>query len=336
MLFTLFAIFSLFILTTFVQSAPTTSLDSATLLNNALEAQRLNAQFQTANSTATGSCTNGDTTCVQDAIATCVNGQFDASKGRCPASQKCFALPSVNSNGTTIACTSEKSALSLIKAAGATGDVTGSGSGSSINPASASFTLSGAATPTSMNAITPTSIAPNDSVVTVTVTLIASSTTTLPPVTQTLSPEQAASLLSSVLDEGGPTSSTVTVSETLTVTDIPTAAPTATGTSDVPSEVQGGPQATSSTVTVSETLTVTEIPTATGTSDVPSEVQGGPQATSSTVTVSETLTVTDIPTTVPASASSIPSSASPSATTPVEIVNTTGSPTSGSGGYSGY
>ena len=51
-------IFSLFVLTTFVHSAPTASLDSATLLNNALEAQKLNAQFQTANSTATGSCTS--------------------------------------------------------------------------------------------------------------------------------------------------------------------------------------------------------------------------------------------------------------------------------------
>ena len=56
--FTLFFISSLFVLTTFVHSAPTASLDPATLLNNALEAQQLNAQFRNANSTATGSCTS--------------------------------------------------------------------------------------------------------------------------------------------------------------------------------------------------------------------------------------------------------------------------------------
>lgn len=43
---------------------------------------------------------DGDTTCVQGAIASCVNGQFDTSKGRCSATQKCFALPSVTSSGT--------------------------------------------------------------------------------------------------------------------------------------------------------------------------------------------------------------------------------------------
>jgi len=208
---TLFAIiFSLFVLTTFVHSAPTASLDSATLLNNALEAQKLNAQFQTAN-TATGPCNNGDTTCVQGAIATCVNGQFDTSQGLCPANQQCFALPSVNSNGTTITCTSEKIALSLIEAAGATGGITGSGSGgSSINPSSTSSTSSGTTSSTATltdSSTTPTSTALDDSVVTVTQTVqvLASSTTTLPTVTQTLSPEEAANFLSSLLAQGGPT-----------------------------------------------------------------------------------------------------------------------------------
>ena len=46
------------------------------------------------------SCIDGNTTCVQGAIATCVNGQFDTSNGHCPATQECFALPSVNSSGT--------------------------------------------------------------------------------------------------------------------------------------------------------------------------------------------------------------------------------------------
>ena len=42
---------------------------------------------------------DGDTTCVKNAIATCVNGQFHTSNG-CAATQQCFALPSVKSNGT--------------------------------------------------------------------------------------------------------------------------------------------------------------------------------------------------------------------------------------------
>jgi hypothetical protein len=51
--FTLFFISFFFVLT---RSAPTAPLDNTTLLNNALEAQQLNAQFQSANGTATGSC----------------------------------------------------------------------------------------------------------------------------------------------------------------------------------------------------------------------------------------------------------------------------------------
>ena len=108
-------------LTIFVQSAPT-ALDAATLLQNAQEAQKLNAQFQSRNGTVSGSCNStchlpiskevdvdvfffpslcldGDTTCIKNAIATCVNGQFHTSNG-CPATQQCFALPSVKSNGT--------------------------------------------------------------------------------------------------------------------------------------------------------------------------------------------------------------------------------------------
>jgi len=301
--------FFLFVLiTTFVHSAPTTSLDSATLINNALEAQKLNAQFQTADSTATGSCNNGDTTCVQGAIASCVNGQFDTSQGRCRPNQQCFALPSVISNGTVITCTSEKNARSLIEAAGATGGITGSDSdGSSIDPASASSTSSGTTpgTTTSTDSITtPTSTALNDSVVTVTVTVqvLPSGTTTLPSVTQTLSPEQASSLLSSLLANGG-TATTAT------------------------SDSLNGPSETLNS-TVSTTATDSGVPpTATPDSNHPND--GGPSdVLSSTVPASDT--GTNIPSSSP--------TPFPSAT-PVDIANTTVSPTglgSASGGYGSY
>jgi hypothetical protein len=313
--FTLFSIFPLLVLTTFVHSAPTAPLDAATLLNNAQQAQQLNAQFRSANGTTTGTCNNGDTTCVQGAIASCINGQFDTSKGRCPATEQCFALPSVNSNGTTIACTSEKSARSLINAAGATGDVTGSVSGNptnSINPAS---TLSGAtpgftASETAASNLdyysmtTATTFAPtpaataasNQPATTVTVTLIVTAlpspsmiTTTLPTVTRTLSPEQASSLLASLLAQGA----------------------------------QTAPTTDSSSETVSSTVsaTATVIPTATPNLD---SYPGGEPSASLSSTVS-------------ASTTNIPLPASPSTITPVAIVNNTNSlPNPGSGGYNGY
>lgn len=198
------SIFILFILTTFVKSAPTPALDAQTLLQNAQAAQQLNAQFQSANNTAaTSICNNGDTTCVGNAIATCVNGQFDTSNGQCPATQQCFALPSVTTNGTIIACTSEKSAQSLINAAGATGDVTGSGSGGSTtsNGTTSNGTIAGVTT-VSQSVITVTTI-------TVTVSPSASIIQTPFPTvtqTQTLSPDQAFSLLSSLFAaQGTPT-----------------------------------------------------------------------------------------------------------------------------------
>ena len=153
-----------------------------------------------------------------------------------------------------IACTSKKSALSLINAAGAPGDVTGSGSRSSINPASASSTLSGATTGTAtMDDMTPTSsTAPDDSAVTVTVTLIPFSTTTLPTVTQTISPEQASSLLSSLLAQGGPatTASSDSLYEpsvTLSSTVSATATPDPNCSNDEPSEVLSSTVPTSPT-----------------------------------------------------------------------------------------
>ena len=148
-----------------------------------------------------------------------------------------------------------------------------------------------------MDAIIPTSTASDELVVTVTVTLIPSSTTTLPSVTQTLSPEQASSLLASLLAQGGPAT---------------------TATSD-------GLNQPSETVSCTASDTTTDIPTATPYSNYPN--YGSSEVPSSTVPASAT--------NIPSSAS--PSSASPSATAPLEIANATGTPTGlGSAGYSGY
>ena len=222
---------------------------------------------------------DGDTTCFRGIVATCVNGQFDTSQGLCPAKEQCFAIPSTTSDGTvsqtpnnyfsarniwsiiyllfpsqTITCTSEKIALSLIEAAGATGGITGSGSsGSSINSTSTSSTSSGdTSTATSTDSsTTPTSTSLDDSVVTVTVTtLVLASSTSPPSVTQTLSPEEASSLLSSLLGQGGPTTTaTSDGSETPSPTDSATATDsgsTPTATPD-PNNLNGVPSSTTPT-----------------------------------------------------------------------------------------
>ncbi|KAF9003364.1 hypothetical protein BDQ17DRAFT_1356079 [Cyathus striatus] len=107
-----------------VSAAPTASLDANTLLSNAQQAQKANAQFAALK--ATDPCTNGEEACLSNSIAQCVNGTWDTTQDRCLKSQSCFALPNVNQEGIILSCTSERKALSVISASGATGGITGS------------------------------------------------------------------------------------------------------------------------------------------------------------------------------------------------------------------
>ncbi|KZT30841.1 hypothetical protein NEOLEDRAFT_1052876, partial [Neolentinus lepideus HHB14362 ss-1] len=90
---------------------------------NAIEAQKLNAQFTTLQ--ATDSCTEGDQACVNAAFAQCVSGTWALT--RCPTGTSCFALPLVNKQGTSIGCDTESDAAQRIADAGATGGITGIG-----------------------------------------------------------------------------------------------------------------------------------------------------------------------------------------------------------------
>lgn len=50
----------------------------------------------------------GDTGCISNSIAQCVNSQWDISSGSCSKSQQCFAVPSVTNSGAvsfTLLCT---------------------------------------------------------------------------------------------------------------------------------------------------------------------------------------------------------------------------------------
>ena len=69
---------------------------AAFTLQNGLDAQKLNKQFQ--GLTASSTCTTGQTACVQGQLAQCVGGKFALSS--CAATLQCVALPLVNKPGT--------------------------------------------------------------------------------------------------------------------------------------------------------------------------------------------------------------------------------------------
>jgi len=106
-----------------VSAASTSAAGSSTSfqLQNGQDAQKLNAKFATL--TASSSCSEGDQACVNGGFAQCVGGKFVITQ--CAATTTCAALPLVNKEGTSIACTTESDAEARITATGATGGITG-------------------------------------------------------------------------------------------------------------------------------------------------------------------------------------------------------------------
>ncbi|KLO20291.1 hypothetical protein SCHPADRAFT_38915 [Schizopora paradoxa] len=118
---------------------------AAFTLQNGLDAQTLNAEFETL--TTSSACTDGTSACVNGQFAQCSGGKFALSS--CSAGLQCVALPLVNSAGTSITCDTLSDAEARIAATGATGGLTGSGATpstsevtSSVAPASASSSSS--------------------------------------------------------------------------------------------------------------------------------------------------------------------------------------------------
>ncbi|KAI0749079.1 hypothetical protein C8Q74DRAFT_1222713 [Fomes fomentarius] len=103
-------------------AAASTTEATVTSTENALDAQKLNAQFQML--TTDSSCSAGDQACIDSGFAMWVTGEF-VNMG-CAAPTKCFALPLVNKAGTSLTCTMEDDALVCITAPGATGGLTSS------------------------------------------------------------------------------------------------------------------------------------------------------------------------------------------------------------------
>lgn len=126
---------------TSASSSTSSSSSSSFLLSNGQKAQQQNAQF--AALTASDSCdgafprltdsslthvvlsvAEGAEACVGGDFAQCVDGAWVTQS--CGSTLQCFALPLVNSAGTSITCTTQSDAASRIANTGATGGVTGS------------------------------------------------------------------------------------------------------------------------------------------------------------------------------------------------------------------
>lgn len=90
---------------------------------NGQDAIDLNNKFKTL--TPNSTCTEGEDACVNDGFAQCVTGKFVLTG--CSAGTVCRALPLVNSEGTSITCTTEADAEARIAATGAS-DPSSSGS----------------------------------------------------------------------------------------------------------------------------------------------------------------------------------------------------------------
>ena len=80
---------------------------------NALAAIALNSQF--AKLKPNSNCTINEIACVDGDFAQCPYGEFILTS--CGTELKCFALPLVNSNGTTITCDTPSDALNRINLA---------------------------------------------------------------------------------------------------------------------------------------------------------------------------------------------------------------------------
>ncbi|KAI0938415.1 hypothetical protein AcW1_001847 [Taiwanofungus camphoratus] len=200
-----------------VGAVPMRSLDPMTFFQNGLDAQRQNAEFAALN--VTNHCQPKERACITGSLAHCVCGAWVVAP--CPASEQCFALPSIKENGTVLTCTTEATAMSIMNATGVQGGLTSdsSGNGSTSAEGDCSSTLPSSLTsvlPTAPSAFSSTpvsdvsSVSPTaassvlesstDSVIIVTVTVTATpvSIMTLPVETLTLNPAEVSSLLASI------------------------------------------------------------------------------------------------------------------------------------------
>ena len=85
-----------FALTVVSVSAGVIDRRAAFTLQNALDAQELNQQFQ--GLTASSTCTSGENACINGQLGQCVGDKFFLSS--CPSPMQCVVLPLANKPGT--------------------------------------------------------------------------------------------------------------------------------------------------------------------------------------------------------------------------------------------
>ncbi|CAB4464492.1 unnamed protein product [Rhizophagus irregularis] len=102
---------ALCILSTF--SASVTEAKQCFQKQNAREATLLNKKFDKLNKNSP--CKTGETVCIKGQVAQCDQGKFVLTS--CGPTTECFALPLVNSPGTSIACDKSEDAANRIKLA---------------------------------------------------------------------------------------------------------------------------------------------------------------------------------------------------------------------------
>jgi len=96
--------------------APATGgVDKGFRTQNGIDAKKLNDQFSKL--TPNSPCQAGQNACVNGGFAQCVNGKFAITQ--CAGGLQCFALPLVNSAGTSITCTTTADKNARIAATGA-------------------------------------------------------------------------------------------------------------------------------------------------------------------------------------------------------------------------
>ncbi|EJF66081.1 hypothetical protein DICSQDRAFT_124135 [Dichomitus squalens LYAD-421 SS1] len=108
-------------LASFVAAGPVAEKRASFTLSNGKEAQKLNSKF--ASLSADSKCSGGEVACIHGVFAKCDHGIFVQTP--CGGGTQCFALPLVNSPGTSVTCTTEADAAARIQRTGATGGIKG-------------------------------------------------------------------------------------------------------------------------------------------------------------------------------------------------------------------
>ncbi|CAH7686795.1 hypothetical protein BY996DRAFT_4548907, partial [Phakopsora pachyrhizi] len=94
------------------------------LLSNGKAAQKLNAKFLDIK--ADTPCKAGETACINSGFSQCVAGKYVGTP--CAGGLKCFAMPLLLKEGTSLGCNTESDTAARIANTGATGGLTGTGS----------------------------------------------------------------------------------------------------------------------------------------------------------------------------------------------------------------